>query len=197
MRPLLLALALALNVGDLHADEAAPDTSRIMHLIGRYGLAQACPIAPDTALTNGHVVDPRPFDRTAPMTPYLWSLDSGQGGAVLPRYALGERDLAVLDGAGLDPYPVAQDAPAVGQRVWFVGYRYDGRSTLKTEVIRATVLRVVAGHVIYMPGGRPGSSGSCVLNAAGEVVAINAGMFHDSEAGIGVGVWRGVFEVRK
>jgi hypothetical protein len=60
------------------------------------------------------------------------------------------------------------------------------------------VIRVRNGHVIYFPPGVPGTSGSCVLNEAGEVVAINTfgrDLDDQSVVGGGVGVWGDLLEL--
>ena len=60
------------------------------------------------------------------------------------------------------------------------------------DVIEAKVVRIVALHVLFVPSGQPGSSGSCVVNEAGEVVAINEGGYtadDGGDAGLAVGVW--------
>jgi S1-C subfamily serine protease len=48
---------------------------------------------------------------------------------------------------------------------------------------------------MFYPSGKPGSSGSCIVNDAGEVVAINEGGYETDdkdEVGLGVGVWGGL-----
>jgi S1-C subfamily serine protease len=45
---------------------------------------------------------------------------------------------------------------------------------------------------MFIPSGKPGSSGSCVVNEWGEVVAINMGGYSTDdgdEAGLAIGVW--------
>jgi hypothetical protein len=78
-----------------------------------------------------------------------------------------------------------------------LGYRWDGEHFFQPRIIRAKVLRVVAGHVVYEPGGQPGSSGSCVLNAQGQLVAINAFSGMDASSGAGVGVWEGIWQLKQ
>jgi hypothetical protein len=180
----------------------APDLSGVLRVVGLRGIAHACPVAPDKALTNVHVVgeyyDSRPF---------IWSTDTADG--LLGNVPVGlfwatnrttEGD-AFRDLARVAPfrstfprwYPIATAAPIPGETVWFVGYDWRRKNdAFARRVFKSKVLRAVSGHLIYAPAGTPGSSGSCVLNAAGQVVAINAaGMGTDDkgEVGIGVGVW--------
>lgn len=173
-----------------------PDTSGILRLMGRFGAAHACPLAADLILTNGHVVDPRPFDPDVPTLPYRYSDGAGNAGVVAPVSTERCADLAVMavrPGGTVKPYPRASVAPEPGDHVWFIGYDWSSKNKAFAEkVIDAKVLRVVAGHLILDEAGDPGSSGSCVLNAKGEVVAINS---FGKQVGVGeevegvVGVW--------
>ena len=166
--------------------------------MGRAAIAHACPIGPNEALTAAHVVDPRPYDKEVPLQPARWSAKDVFG-LLVPSWRLSDSDVA--QGVSERPFPLwyeaAKEAPKVGDYLWLVNYSWDGKSKAFSEVpLKVKVTRVLAGHVVYEPSGDPGSSGSCVLNASGELVAINsAGMtvgFHE-EVGIGVAVWGGWF----
>jgi V8-like Glu-specific endopeptidase len=97
--------------------------------------------------------------------------------------------------------PVAANAPTPGTRVWLLGYRWNkAKDALADDRIEAHVTRVIANHLIFVPAGQPGSSGSCVLNDAGQVVGINEGGFstdEHEEAGLAVGVWSSLRDVPK
>lgn len=179
-----------------------------LRLIGRFNTAHACAISPRVALTNGHVLDPRPFEASVPLVPYAWSDGTGASGFLAPlRDSEGHvlesaveraRDLARVEpliATDVFPHPlhVAQQAPVAGDRIWFLGYDWKNRkSAMAEDVIEARVTRIVALHVIFAPSGQPGSSGSCVVNEAGEVVGINEGGYETDdkgEAGLAVGVW--------
>lgn len=179
-----------------------------LRLIGRFSSAHACPVEPRVALTNGHVIDPRPFDLTVPLVPYAWSDGTGASGFLAPlRDATGHvlesaiergRDLARVEplfpgDVFPNPLPLAQAPPMAGDRLWLLGYSWENRKrAMADDVIEARVTRVVALHVIFTPSGQPGSSGSCLVNDAGEVVAINEGGYETDakeEAGLAVGVW--------
>jgi hypothetical protein len=97
------------------------------------------------------------------------------------------------------PFTVSQTAPKPGDRIWFLGYSWRNKKTaMEPDVIEARITRIVALHLIFSPSGKPGSSGSCIVNEAGEVVAINEGGYSTddgSEAGLGVGVWSGLWRM--
>lgn len=193
--------------GQPSAAEAALVRSSL-RLVGRFSAGHACPIEPRVALTNGHVMDPRPFDASVPLVPYAWSDGNGASGFLAPiRDAEGHvlegaveraRDLARVEPLSPrdvfpNPLHLADRAPAPGDRVWLLGYDWRNRGrAMADDVIEARVTRVVALHVIFTPSGKPGSSGSCLVNDAGEVVAINEGGYETEdkeEAGLAVGVW--------
>lgn len=188
-----------------------------LRLIGRFSTAHACPIEPRLALTNGHVIDQRPFDESVKPFPYAWSDGTGASGFLVPLELERARDLArvapLREGDVFpNPLPLAARAPSPGERLKFLGYDWGTKkSAMADEVVEVKVTRVVALHVLFYPSGQPGSSGSCLVNEAGEVVAINEGGYEtdaeadmmplmkwlrklakDNEAGLAVGVWGGL-----
>lgn len=178
-------------------------TRGTLRLVGRFSGGHACVISPRLALTNGHIVDPRPFDKDVPLLPYTYSDDDGGEGVVVPIPGRLEqsRDLAAMEPMNeADEFkhylPVAKERPKPGDRVWILGYDWSNKKTaLADDPIEAKVTRVVALHINFYPSGQGGSSGSCVVNEAGEVVGINEGAWptDDGEAGTAVGVW-GVYK---
>lgn len=175
--------------------------AKSLRLIGRFSGAHACPTEPRVALTNAHVVDLQPFDAEVPTFGYAWSDGNGGYGFVSP---IRGRLEAMRDLAAVEPYAdgdtfrggtfvIAPVAPKVGDRVYLLGYDWrKPKTTMSDDVIEAKVTNVVAAHVLFFPSGKPGSSGSCIVNEAGQVVAINEGSYEaDSKenVGIGVGVW--------
>lgn len=183
----------------------APDLTGVLALVGKDAFAHACPIAADLALTNGHVVDGISLIGERPIHPLMWESRGVLG--VLGGEGLTERnpfrDLAfVRPSEGEFPkfYVVAKEPPAVGERVWFLGYDFRKRkAVLAPRVFDAEVVRVRVGHIAFYRAGVKGSSGSCVLNARDEVVAVNQALIQtedDAElSGIGVGVWAGLLDL--
>jgi Trypsin-like peptidase domain len=169
-----------------------PDMSKIVRVSGRWTLGSACPIGPHTALSAAHVVDPRPFDREIPLSPVVFS----QGPLIdtfRAEYSFAHRDLAVLTTEStLEYYRIAVARPQAGDSLYLTGFDWrDVKRAFADRMWEVKDLRVVAGLLIYTPPGDPGTSGSCVLNQAGEVVAINiarkgVGKFGTEEVGLGV-----------
>lgn len=172
-------------------------TRTTLRLIGRFNAGHACVLGPRFALTNAHVVDQRPFDQSVALSPFSWSDGDGHAGFLVPVSTERIRDLGTLQPlreADVFPHylPVAAEAPKPGDRVYFLGYDWGSKkAAMGPDVVEARVTRIVALHVLFVPSGKPGSSGSCLVNEAGEVVAINEGGFDtdDGEAGISIGVW--------
>lgn len=178
--------------GTVSVAPQGPDLSGVLALMGDGGMAQACPIAPDAALTNAHVVG-KDYER------FIWESRGRIGLLGAPSSTIKDRfrDLARVapqDGTTFPHwYAVAKEAPKAGDKVRFRGWDFrKRRDAFAARDFDSVVLRVVNGHVIYHPPGVRGTSGSCVLNAGGEVVAVNAfghSTEDQSEVGGGVGVW--------
>lgn len=176
---MILALLFALAV-------TVPNLDGVLRLFSRDSLAHACPISATEALTNAHVANEY----------FVWS-SRGVSGTLAPGHDSSYRDLSWIKPEGETQfptwYPIATEAPVEGQRLWFVGYDWrDSGKAFGPRVFSVEVIRVIGGHVAYKPAGVPGSSGSCVLNEKGEVVAINKGgldLEDKSRVGIAVGIW--------
>lgn len=192
-----LALALFLAAPPPAVEALTRGTIR---LVGRHSAGHACVISPRLALTNGHIVDPRPFDKEVPLLPYLFSDDDGGEGVVtpIPDRLEQSRDLAAVEPMREEDefkhyLPVAKERPKPGDRIWLLGYSWDSKKTaMADDPIEAKVTRIVALHINFYPSGVGGSSGSCVVNDAGEVVGINEGGWPTDDSGMAgsaVGVW--------
>jgi hypothetical protein len=175
----------------------APDMTGILRLQGRFASAHACPIGPELALTSAHVGDMRPFDKDVALLPFRWSDGDGHGGVLDPVAVSMAEDLAAYkprEGQFARYYAVASAPPEPGTRLWLLGFDWrNGRDAFAPRVLEATVVRVVAGTVVLNKTAWRGASGSCVLNAEGEVVGIVRSL-HEMENGqavtAAVGVWK-------
>jgi S1-C subfamily serine protease len=176
------------------------DTRAILRLQGRTSGAHACPVMvgdEQFVLTNAHVTDRDGW------VPYRYSNAYGEEGVLSAVSVNQAADIAVMRASKTlgNYYRVASKAPAIGERVRYIGYaRSSRKAAYAEETFDRVVVRVVAGHLIVDKPGKPGSSGSCVLNEGGEVVAINArGEELDNGDLIGglVGVWGDWLETSK
>jgi hypothetical protein len=185
---LKLTVGLVLVASTVYAE---PDLSGVLKLSSSGNRAHACPIAMDKALTNGHV--------TGNSSQWIWGVSDGEEAHGITRtdWTDGFRDLAqiVPDSAQRFPkwYSLAKSAPKVGDKVYFLGYDWrDKKRGYGERTFDGKVTRIQNGELIFDGQGQPGSSGSCILNEAGEVVAINRSgrdMDNGDKTGQGVGVW--------
>lgn len=193
MRMVIAGALLFLAVG-ARAEDVTPDTAAILSLWGRHSFASGCPIAADRVVTNAHVLDIAPFNRDMPLFPYRYGVGAAEG-TVVPRGSSNREDLAI--GEAQPPlaqfYRVATTPPAPGETLWWVGYdRKNRKAALERKLFKGKVVRTVAGNVVVDEETTRGSSGSCMLNSRGEVVAIVAWglvMDNEDEITIGVGLW--------
>ncbi len=177
---LVLALLLtgcALHHGPSSPSASTPDLGAVLRLSTRFGLAHACPISANAALTSAHVVDPKPLDPESPLIHAMWSDGHGRSGLALSLRLVAARDLAKLvppQNEGFPAfYPLALKAPAVGSRVHYLAYDWrTGSKGGADREVHTTVLRVVAETVFYREAATAGSSGGCLLNDAGEIVGV-------------------------
>lgn len=204
MRSALLALIILSSCAHLpglsrDATPAPPDTDGILQLIGRYSAAHACPVSEHLALTSAHVTDLRPFDRDMPLFPYQWGALEADG-LLLPVMVWQHRDLSLMRSEAPFPrwYHVAPERPKPGEKLWLTEYDFKAAARAFVERKREVrVTRIVARSVTYIEGGEQGSSGSCLLNAAAEVVAVNSWRIESGAngpaSGLAVGVWGETF----
>lgn len=133
--------------------------------------AQICPISPTVALTARHV---------AIRGIFTWGYPSSRlGGTVVMSWLDKRRDVGALiiaQGPAFDRwFKLATQTPSVGDKVFIQGFDTD--DDFRTVWIAVQVVYIYAGQLAYDGTSGPGSSGSCVLNRAGEVVAINTASY--------------------
>lgn len=171
---------------------AAVDPSGVVSIYGRGGMGSACPVSATEALTAEHVSSEEHGPGKHVPVPLIYSLDNKYAGLVLEVSADAARDLSRLKITSGDPFPawyeIAKESPKKGDKVTLSGYDFNKGAV--RNVVTAKVMNVDGPHVTYDRMGSPGSSGSCVLNEAGELIAINTGGFLvEREVGRGVSVW--------
>jgi hypothetical protein len=157
---------------------------RILSLWTRDGLGHACPISPTDALTADHVAVTREaaWGPGAGFAPYVvWGDQLGNTGTAQWQWSDKRRDLSlirVVSGTKIFPAFLrrADRAPEIGDKVYVVGFKYGGG--VGDETLEVKVTGRTAGMLVYSASPGRGSSGSCVLNARGEVVGINVWMLH-------------------
>jgi hypothetical protein len=154
------------------------------------------------AVTAAHVQDEMPLDGSVPLSPLRWSDDDGHAGVVDPIAVRRDRDLGYLRSEESFAHVgrAAAAPPAPGDRMRTTGY--DWRSVSRAfarRVWESHVVRVVAGHLILDRAAESGSSGSCVVNDADEIVAVNMGGrvvgTGNETVGVAVGVWGDLLEL--
>lgn len=173
-----------------------PDTSRVMAVIGRTPIGHACPVSATRVLTSAHIMDTAPGNPNFPYHHLRWSDEAGGEGMLIPEAGVVGADLAAMKPhAPLSHwYERAASGPSTDEKLWLVQYDFGSEdNAFKPEVVEVRVIRIVAGNIVFKPAGEKGSSGSCVLNAAGELVAIQAwgvGVgWANGQVGVAVGVW--------
>lgn len=157
------------------SEPRTPDTSGVIRLVGNGGFGQGCPFEKTLAYTARHmVVKEEPFPRNLF---YVWSDHEGRSGSAWNAGYDLRRDLAVIhtDKPFHRIYPVATDAPQEGEPLTIVGYDLEDEDhPMRPKVVPVKLKNIVSAHLMLGKGGQQGFSGSCVLNAKGEIV----GIFH-------------------
>jgi trypsin-like peptidase len=202
LAPVLLLAAVPALVAC--AELPPPDTTKIISVSGRFALAHVCPIGPDVAVTAAHVVDPSPLNPQVSVYPLRGS--NFEGSWILsPWRVYQHEDIAlvspIVGGTFPNYYHLASAPPSIGEKLYWLGFdwREKGKAFAR-RVFSGEVLRLVASLIILDTKTDPGSSGSCILNQAGEVVGvISFGKEMDDAKEItgGVGVWKGQIDITR
>ncbi len=168
------------------------DTSAIPVMSTELGFGHGCPVSEHLMLTAKHFVARRTVDGSGFFFMPRWSDGYNNRGVLEYVRNVSSADMTVLRSvAPLDRwFHIAKKAPRVGSEVLLVGYNFETLALYRTIVV-AKITAVKAGHLIFDDTPGPGSSGSCVLNRAGEVVGINVsgGETEKGTMGFAVSVW--------
>jgi len=162
----------AAGVSDAAIVESLPPPTLSMSLIGRYGLAHACPVD-GLVVTAAHVAIGTTHDSLEIARGYVYQQGERQGhaGGYAP---LASRDLAqlLIDG---DTAPLmarrAHSAPAIGDEVVWQQYNLTDHP-MRIEVKRGEITELAAGHVAFEPAPQAGASGGCLFDSTGDVVGV-------------------------
>ena len=156
---------------------SALDTSGVMRLVGRYGIAHACAVD-GVILTAAHVV--QPFALTGSpiaesILSYTWSDDTGNEGVVNGAGVMASRDLGMFELRTGTPHSYAHSLTelSLGQEVFWKEYELaDLHAAYQPVVRRAKVVTLLSGHVLLDPAPTKGASGGCLLDTLNQVVGI-------------------------
>jgi hypothetical protein len=157
-----------------------PDTWPILEASNKFGSGQVCPVRDPVSnkiwlATAQHLIDPD-FIRSDRYYNVRMQIEDRIFDS---RIAFVDPvvDLAYLkppDDLAVPYYEVAAQPARIGDKLWFVGYDWKNADVaFHRDIIESKMTMFTAGKIVYKPGGEGGSSGSCILNEAGEVVGIN------------------------
>lgn len=155
-----------------------------------YNIGHGCPISDQILITAAHMMERR--DSSQQRIEYLhltWGDLLGHRGFLDPIGGDRYQDVGMM--RSQEKFPgflvLAKTEPVVGETIWLVGFDRDTVPMfLKTKVISAKVTGNRAFYLFYDNTLGPGTSGSCVLNAQGELVGINVAGRDDPKIGAAV-----------
>lgn len=148
----------------------APDTAGIISLLSLDRIGHACP-CDGTVYTAAHLA--RPGNE---YLFYTWGDQLGHQGTAEGNSYDRYRDLGTLKLMGDTPYmyPKATTLPKRGDVVYWVEFGTTAHEFFLPKVRKAKFLYAFAGYANFDNIPQQGASGSCLLNAKGEVVGIVA-----------------------
>lgn len=160
MAPLILIP----SVGAWLALVALSSATGVVPVKSSAGSGHICPVGPYFALTADHVFPASGLIRFKRgwLVRYNWDSALDLAGGMLKWERFGSW------------FTISKRVPRVGGVVRIIGYDNIRRRTQR--VVRARVTEVGGGIMEFDLSPGPGSSGSCILDEAGEVVGINTSM---------------------
>jgi len=172
---LLLGLILGCSSRGTVVQPAEPEKeflSLSLALIGRFGLAHACPVD-GLIITAAHVAVNR--DMFGNETPNSYPWEQGDKNGFLTGYApLASRDMAQLlpDSESL-PLMASRAVlgPSQGEAIYWQQFNMDS-NPMRQEIQRGRVTDVGPGHFAFEPEPKNGASGGCVFNELGDVLGV-------------------------
>jgi len=194
MRTIIAAVVFFFSLA-VQAQSPEPEMGNVLRVMGRFGVAHACPISPTMALTNAHVVDLRPFDNT-PLYGARYQNIRGDGYGMAEGMIVSiNEDLALmmLKPSTTGFYQIATEPPKLGETLYWMAYDWrKGKTAFAPRRMSGQVVAVVTGNIVMNTDTPEGASGSCLLNSHDEVVGIVAwgkDVGVDDEVTIAIGVW--------
>jgi V8-like Glu-specific endopeptidase len=172
---LALAVVAAPQGGAIPPQGKGPSTVAIVSMSSRFGFAHGCAVSDHLILTAAHVVNPFESNGNESSWGSRFETEDGVVGYALPVVVDRTADWAIEQtSAPLTAWAVpAAKVPQPGDRVWWVGYNWERRKDVaRRDVHTARGIRAIAGQLWLDETVVAGASGSCVLNAAGELVGV-------------------------
>lgn len=145
-----------------------------LFLSTRYTMGSACPIGPNLALTAAHVIDPMPFNKDVPLQAGFWSNPiTGIAGSFTNPTLFGRADIALIEGDFKEYFSLAKEPPKLNDVLTIQGFDWKKRSRIFAPRIWKVKAQYRAGRMLSVSDNpQVGSSGTCVLNEANEVIGI-------------------------
>lgn len=171
-----------------------PNANKIVVLKTAEGQAAGCPVGPGSStlriLTARHVAERGVLQ--------IHDQEGRRIGEAKPVYLDPKRDLAIMQAdVGLPAIPLAKDAPSKGDPVLIYGPVPNEGPGYADGIWIGEVVGIRDGLMAASSGNGPGSSGSCVLDESGAVLAINTANLwwgqipHIKQVSLSEPIWQG------
>ena len=173
---LILASTFGCSSRVVVAPTAAPKQPELlslsMPLIGKHGIAHACPVD-GTILTAAHVAFEQYVTGSYEARGYVYT-QGAKRGPVRGFNPAFTRDLAELlvDGGDSPEFVGRADAePAIGDEVSWSQFNLTN-NPLHQEIQKGKITDLGPGHFAFSPAPLQGSSGGCVFDSSGKVLGV-------------------------